>query len=613
MQRVLFLGILAFLLIIPSVPVDYIPVTTTNLTTQAEVQPNVFTRVYGEDYSEEIYNEISAASYRNFVQKISENGSRWIMDYSMASDGPNMYARNYIIQQFEELSLGKIETEVIGNCLNVVGKLPGYLPGDNPAFAITAHYDSAQGSPGANCDGSGIAAILELVRVMSNYEWPLDIYFIAFNGLFTMYGMEGSPQVANEFNNRGIDFLMLYNVDTLLVQDTALPVDERIQFGYAAGGYHNSRYWAELARQMSNNIGQNRIVPIPSNRFYLWGSSDHYAFYERGFSNILCAFESGRAVDGSYQSSNDRWNNPTYFYNLGRETTAVIGASIAFTMSRALGESLETYHEFTLGSGNFEQIYITITTPTMVNISSRWFGGISSFYLFSPEDMLIAASVFNYTSAWKSSQVMSQPVTENGQYTLIVYNNDYRSVGYEIDISIETDIDGNDVLDSQEYWIDEAFFDSDLDSDGLSDADELFLGTDMMLVDSDGDTMPDKYEVDNGFDPRNPSDGSEDADFDGLSNSQEYSGGLNPNSADSDNDMMPDLWELIHGLNPLFNDADLDLDEDEISNLDEYLNGTDPEVPKTMEIPTELYAAPVVLIAVIGTFVYIRRRKDPWN
>ena len=589
------------------------PISPTESTIQAEALPNLYTRVYGEDYSEEVYYKVSTTIYRNFVEKFTENGSRWIMDYSMAVDGTNMYARNYIIQQLEELSLGRIETEIIGNCLNVVGKLPGYLPGNNPAFAISAHYDSVQRSPGANCDGSGIAAVLELARVLSMYEWPLDIYFIAFNGLYTMNGMEGSPQVANEFNQREIELLMLYNVDTLLVQDMGLPTDERIQFGYGQGAYHNGRYWAELARQMSNDIGTNRIVPVPSSSFYLWGSSDHFAFYERGFSNVMCAFESGIEEDDSYHTNTDTWDNLAYRYSLGQETTAVIGASIAFTMSRALGEPLKTYHMFTLGIGQWEQIYITVTTPTTVNIASRWYGGISSFYLLNPQGILIAERELNYTSAWEPSDVLSQPVSENGQYTLIVYNSDVYSVGYEVNVTIDTDIESNGVLDSHEYWIDEALFDSDQDSDGLSDADEIFLGTDMMLVDSDDDTMPDKYEVDTGFDPRDPTDGSEDWDFDGLSNAQEYSGGLNPLSADSDNDRIPDLWELENGLNPLLDDASLDFDEDGITNLDEYLNDTDPQVPETMVIAIEMYTAPAVFIALIGAFVYIRRRKDPWN
>jgi hypothetical protein len=45
---------------------------------------------------------------------------------------------------------------------------------------------------------------------------------------------------------------------------------------------------------------------------------------------------------------------------------------------------------------------------------------------------------------------------------------------------------------------------------------------------------------------------------------------------DTDHDGMPDAWEIDHGLNPLVNDAAGDLDGDGISNLAEYLNGTDP-------------------------------------
>jgi hypothetical protein len=597
-------------LIIPLVSVSSISPTESAI--QADVQVNTYTRVYGEDYSDEIYSRVSLSGYRSFVQKISENGSRWIMDYSQADEGNNMYARNYIIQQFEDLSQGRTETEVIGRCLNVVGKLPGYLPGNNPAFAITAHYDSAQGSPGANCDGSGMAAVLELARVMSMYEWPLDIYFIAFNGVFTVNGIDGSPQVAMEFSNRGIELLMLYNIDTLLVGDNALPIDERIQFGYSLGGYHTGLYWAELARQMSNNIGQNLIVPVPSSVFFLWESSDHYTFHTWGYP-VTCAFESGIALDGSYQNSNDRWTNSDYNYNLGRETTAVIGASIAFTMSRALGEPTKTNFEFSLGSGNFEQLHIAVTTPTMVNISSRWFGGTSSFYLLDPSGTIVASSEYDHTSAWTPTNVISYLASVEGLYTMIAYNSDFRTVGYDVEISIDTDIDANGILDKLEYWIDQALFNTDQDSDGISDAEEILLGTDMFLTDSDGDTMPDKYELDHGFDPRDPSDGGEDADLDGLSNAQEYSGGLNPHSADSDNDLIPDLWELEHGLNPLVDDADLDFDEDGISNFVEYLNDTDPREPEAMEIPTEWYATPVLLIAVIGVFTYIRRRENPWD
>lgn len=50
--------------------------------------------------------------------------------------------------------------------------------------------------------------------------------------------------------------------------------------------------------------------------------------------------------------------------------------------------------------------------------------------------------------------------------------------------------------------------------------------------------------------------------------------------ADSDSDGMPDGWENTHGLNPFDpSDAALDSDDDNISNLDEYLADTDPTDP----------------------------------
>jgi len=575
--------------------------------------PQSFTRrIYGENIAPEIYSDVGITEYRDFVQKFTENSSRWIQDYTMATEGANYYARLYLMQQLELLSNGRIEVETVGDHFNVVGRLPGYLPGEHPVIVVSAHYDSAQNSPGANADGSGIASMLCLARMLSQYEWPLDIYFIAFNGLFTFAFMEGSPEVATKFQLDGIEILTMYNIDTLLVQDPLIPSDERIQIGYVNGGqqdYHKSQYWAELTRMMSNNYGSNYVVPVPSTSFAIWESSDHIMFYETGFTGVLCAYESGGAVDGSSSTANDRWNNVEYNYNLGRETTGVIGASIAFTMSRRYGAPTHLTHSFSNGPDQFEILQFAVTTPTIVNITSRWFGGSSRYFLVDPDFSLVKNETFDGASPWEPVEVFSEQLTTKGTYLLAVQNTDFWSVGYDVTITYDSDIEDNGVLDKDEYWLDQSYFDSDQDSDNLSDAEEIFLGTDMNDVDSDHDTMDDKYEIDMGFDPTDPSDGSLDADSDGLSNAQEYSGGLNPFSSDSDNDLMDDLWELTNGLNPLVDDANLDPDEDNKTNLEEYLAGTDPQVKDVEPIPMIWFVSPVVVIAPIVGLLYLRRKN----
>lgn len=56
---------------------------------------------------------------------------------------------------------------------------------------------------------------------------------------------------------------------------------------------------------------------------------------------------------------------------------------------------------------------------------------------------------------------------------------------------------------------------------------------------------------------------------------------LVPSNEDSDSDGIPDAYETANGLNPAVDDASDDLDNDGLSNLAEYLAGTDPDNPDT--------------------------------
>jgi len=78
-----------------------------------------------------------------------------------------------------------------------------------------------------------------------------------------------------------------------------------------------------------------------------------------------------------------------------------------------------------------------------------------------------------------------------------------------------------------------------------------------------------------------------DADGDGLTNVQEYLHGTNPFVSDTDGDGMPDWWEILYNLNPLnfdgYDGASGDPDNDGFSNMAEFLQGQNPKSPAMMD------------------------------
>jgi len=74
-------------------------------------------------------------------------------------------------------------------------------------------------------------------------------------------------------------------------------------------------------------------------------------------------------------------------------------------------------------------------------------------------------------------------------------------------------------------------------------------------LDSDGDGMPDSFELANGLDPNDPTDAAEDPDNDGLTNLQEFQEGTDLQNPDTDGDGFTDGQEVALGTDPLDPDS----------------------------------------------------------
>ncbi len=152
-------------------------------------------------------DEISRARIEQYVRKLVSFHTRhdmsaqndpsegigaawnWIkseMDKNIASSEGRLDVR------FEEYTAGgtgqRIPHQV--KLKNVVATLKGTDPDDDRKIIISAHLDSRATldndstgfAPGANDDGSGIAAVLELVRIMSARKFSATIVFMAVSG-----------------------------------------------------------------------------------------------------------------------------------------------------------------------------------------------------------------------------------------------------------------------------------------------------------------------------------------------------------------------------------------------------------------------------------------------
>ena len=89
---------------------------------------------------------------------------------------------------------------------------------DGEIVVIGAHYDTAEGTPGANDNGSGTAALLEIARAMQKDEPQRTVRFVAFTNeeppWFQTENM-GSLQYARGCRERGDDVVAMLSLETI--------------------------------------------------------------------------------------------------------------------------------------------------------------------------------------------------------------------------------------------------------------------------------------------------------------------------------------------------------------------------------------------------------------
>lgn len=184
---------------------------------------------------------------------------------------------------------------------NVEATLPG--TGSDNIFIICGHYDSVASSPGADDDGSGVAAVLAAAEVMRNYEFFHTIRFVAFSG--EEQGLIGSSHYAEDAYAANETIIAVLNAD--MIGFAPLPSD-----GTKGKIFENDA--SEWIVQYSQVVSQNYwdyigIELTPQGES--WGS-DHYSFWQYGYDAV---FYHEYNFNDYYHSANDTINHMNLSYS----------------------------------------------------------------------------------------------------------------------------------------------------------------------------------------------------------------------------------------------------------------------------------------------------------
>ena len=161
---------------------------------------------------------------------------------------------------------------------NIEGTLPGIDETSDEIYIITAHYDSVPGSPGADDDGSGTAAVLAAAKIMSQYEFNFTIRFVAFSG--EEQGLLGSYEYVEEAYGNGDNIVADLNGD--MIGYATNPTEASYIKVYEDTA---SQWITDLTEDVSQNYNEYiGLTVVPSGPAY---NSDHASFWEFGYNAVM--------------------------------------------------------------------------------------------------------------------------------------------------------------------------------------------------------------------------------------------------------------------------------------------------------------------------------------
>ena len=194
----------------------YVVIPISRLKTPLYFSPNTAAIQFADEYpSDSLAGLISMDSLLSYDTRLEDFQTRYITTDSILS------ARDWLVAKFQEFGYTEvvIDTFYYGTtaCHNVICYKEGTAEPDK-LIVVGGHYDSINSqsppevfAPGADDNGSGTAAVLELARIFKDVETKKSFMFVAFSA--EEVGLVGSYELAERLYNQGTDVEFMVNFD----------------------------------------------------------------------------------------------------------------------------------------------------------------------------------------------------------------------------------------------------------------------------------------------------------------------------------------------------------------------------------------------------------------
>jgi Zn-dependent M28 family amino/carboxypeptidase len=161
-------------------------------------------------------SETSAENVRNHLYHLAaEIGERNVFHPDALHRAEEYIKQNWDSQGYQVVTQ-EYTVEDVRSANLEVNKIGNNKPDE--IILIGAHYDSVIGSPGANDNGSGVAALLEISRQLSSIELQRTVRFVAFvneEPPFFVTGRQGSRVYSKAARQRGDDIRLMIALETM--------------------------------------------------------------------------------------------------------------------------------------------------------------------------------------------------------------------------------------------------------------------------------------------------------------------------------------------------------------------------------------------------------------